>query len=355
MPIRATGSSFSQEAHMFKFKRREFLSFGCALILALAVSCKGGDAFAKLTPPPLPETLPEAWTKAEVIPLWPGQPPGNGSYTSRTRPVEMTQDPSPVLLHDIMMPELHVFRPERPNGLAVLVIPGGAYIILAITVEGVEIAERLNPLGITVFVLTHRLPDEGWGVRADVPLQDAQRAMRVIRSQASRFAINPETVSVMGFSAGGHLAGTLTTGFAEKVYAPVDEADKLSARPFASALIYPVVTMMKPWTHELSRKLLLGDAPPDAEVARRSVELHVDGDTPPVFIVHSMDDDAVPIENTLRMIDAIRKAHRPVEAHLFEEGGHGFGAGYSGTTSGKWIDLFDTWLHRQRIKAGLEK
>jgi acetyl esterase/lipase len=214
--------------------------------------------------------------------------------------------------------------------------------------EGVEIAERMTAHGFTVFVLTYRLPGEGWAARADVPLQDAQRALRVIRFQASRFGFEAETVSVMGFSAGGHLAATLATGHAERVYADVDATDRLSARPFAAALVYPVITMMKPWTHEMSRTLLLGETPSDGDVERRSAEFHVNASTPPVFIVHAIDDDAVPVENSLRMMNALRVANRPVEAHLLQEGGHAFGGGRPQTPSGQWTDLFHAWVMRLR-------
>jgi acetyl esterase/lipase len=184
--------------------------------------------------------------------------------------------------------------------------------------------------------------------RADVPLQDAQRAMRVIRSKASQFALDADRVSVLGFSAGGHLAATLATEHSKRAYAEIDEVDRVSARPLAVGLIYPVVTMMKPWTHDMSRSLLLGEMASEAEVARRSPELHVAADTPPVFIVHAMDDEAVPVDNSMRLLKAMRDAKRPVEAHLLQEGRHAFGVGHAGTPSEHWIELLHTWLTRQR-------
>ena len=198
----------------------------------------------------------------------------------------------------------------------------------------------------TVFVLTYRLPGEGWQSRSDVPLQDAQRAMRVIRTHARHFRINPDKLSVLGFSAGGHLAATLATQHSEITYTGVDAADRLSARPLAAGLVYPVVTMEPPWTHAQSRSLLLGDSPTDAEVQRRSAEHHVDAATPPIFMVHSFDDGAVPIENSLRLMTAMREAQRPVEAHLFQEGGHGFGVGHPNTPSEHWTAVFASWVRR---------
>jgi acetyl esterase/lipase len=322
---------------MTHLDRRSFIALGGTLLLAQGASAQD----RKLAPPPPPKVLPENWKQAPSIPLWPGKPPGSG-FKAQTLPADW----SPVFLRNVSTPDLRVFRPQRPNGHALLVIPGGAYWFVSAANEGAELAPRMTAHGVTVFVLTYRLPGEGWQNRADVPLQDAQRAMRVIRSQASRYGIDPNKVSALGFSAGGHLTATLATQHAEATYKPVDAADQHSARPFAAGLVYPVITMEKPWTHEQSRGLLLGDKAPESEVARRSAEKHVDASTPPVFTVHAMDDAAVPVENSLRMMDALRAAKRPVEAHLIQEGGHAFGVGYPNTASAHWIELFSTWLAR---------
>lgn len=326
---------------MVRFDRREFLALGCTLLVVTEASAQERRA-ATLTPPPPGKVLPRSWAEAPSIPLWPGEPPGASGYASQTLPAEWP----PVFLRNVSRPDLRVFRPARPNGHALLVIPGGAYQFVSVANEGAELAPLLTSLGITVFVLTYRLPGEGWLNRSDVPLQDAQRAMRVIRSEASRYRIDADKVSVLGFSAGGHLAATLATGHGEHAYPVADATDEVDARPFAAGLIYPVVTMMKPWTHELSRNLLLGETPTDAEVQRRSAELHVDATTPPVFLTHAIDDEAVPVENSIRMMGALREADRPVEAHFLQEGGHAFGVGYPGTPSAHWIDLFSSWLGR---------
>jgi len=173
--------------------------------------------------------------------------------------------------------------------------------------------------------------------------------MRVIRSRARDFGVDAATLSVLGSSAGGHLTATLATRHAEHVYERHDVADDLSARPFAAALIYPVITLKTPWTHECSRRQLRGESPSELDIERPSAELHVDGDTPPVFIVHAMDDEAVPVENSLHMMDALRAAKRPVEAHFLQEGGHAFGTGYAHTASEHWIDWLNVWL--SRVKA----
>jgi acetyl esterase/lipase len=315
--------------------RREILSLASALVLAQSSEAAQPTASSK---------IPESWHRAVTIPLWPGRPPGSDSYAPQTLP----EDWSPVFLRNIAIPELHVFQSARPSGRALLVVPGGAYQFVSVVNEGVAVAERFNSVGVTVFVLTYRLPNEGWAARADVPLQDAQRAVRVIRSQASRFGIDTATLGVLGFSAGGHLAATLATQHALATYAPVDPADRLSPRPFAVGLVYPVVTMQAPWTHQLSRQLLLGTSPSDADIERRSAELHVGTATPPVFLVHALDDDAVPAENSLRMLAAMRAAKRPIEAHLLQEGGHAFGTGYPDTPAAQWIELFQSWWTRLR-------
>jgi acetyl esterase/lipase len=324
-------------SHVSSGDRRQFLTLSSAVLLTGAAA--RAEERAALSPS---SGLPDDWVKAPRVPLWPGDPPGAGGFTPQPRPGEW----SPLFLHNIVEPDLRVFQPSRSNGHALLVVPGGAYWFISSGNEGVEAARRMNELGFTVFVLTYRLPGEGWQRRSDVPLQDAQRAMRVIRANATRFGIKPEKLSVLGFSAGGHLAATLATQHSEGAYTAVDAADRLSARPLAAGLVYPVVTMERPWTHEQSRSLLLGDHPSAAEVQRRSAEQHVGADTPPMFMVHCCDDEAVPIENSLRLMDAMRAARRPVEAHLFQEGGHGFGVGHPNTPSEHWTAVFSSWVSR---------
>jgi len=323
-------------------RRRDFLALGSALLAAGASARQATAAQAAAAPPTTPKSLPPAWQKATRIALWPHSPPGASDYA----PQDLPKDWSPVFVRNVASPDLHVFRPEHSNGHALLVMPGGAYWFVSVANEGVDLARRMNALGYTVFVLTYRLPGEGWKKRSDVPLQDAQRAMRVIRANASAYGYQADKVSVLGFSAGGHLAATLATQHAEHCYDAVDAVDTLSARPMAAGLVYPVVTMDARWTHAKSRELLLGDAPSAAEVERRSAERHVDANTPPTFLVHALDDEAVPVENSLQLLSALRAARRPVEAHFVQEGGHAFGVGRPGTPSAQWIPLFSSWLGR---------
>jgi acetyl esterase/lipase len=317
--------------------------------MALAAAALVSQAFAatppargRLTPPPPPKAVPKAWLDAPRIALWPGNPPGAEGF----KPQPLPSDWSPVFLRNVGQPELRIFRPLHPTGEALLVIPGGAYWFVSAANEGVDLAQRMVAYGITVCVLTYRLPGEGWRNRSDVPLQDAQRAVRLMRSRASQLGIDAKRISVLGFSAGGHLAATLATQHSERTYDPVDSADELDARTTAVGLIYPVVTMEKPLTHEMSRKLLLGESPSEAQIAHRSAERHVDSATPPAFIVHAFDDEAVPVDNSLRFMNAMRSAQRPVEAHLLQEGGHAFGVGYPHSPSEYWVALFASWLAR---------
>lgn len=326
---------------MNELTRRGFLALSGTLLLAEADVAQTSPAKNSPPPPPPPKALPRTWLEAPTLSLWPGEPPGTGF-----NPQPPAGDWSPVFVRNVAKPDLRVFRPAHPNGDALLVVPGGSYWFVSVGNEGAEVAERMTALGVTVFVLTYRLPGEGWKNRSAVPLQDAQRAMRVIRANASRFNIDATRVSILGFSAGGHLAVTLATQHAQRTYGRVDAVDELSPRPFAAGLVYPVVTMETPWTHTMSRKLLLGETASRAEVEGRSAERHVDPETPPVFIVHAFDDEAVPVENSLRFMTAMRKTKRPVEAHLLQEGGHAFGVGRPHTSSGIWPSLFSSWLGR---------
>lgn len=322
---------------MHDIDRRQLLGLGAALVMA-------GTREAPAAEPPAPPALalPRSWRDAPRLPLWPGLPPGAETYSPPPPPGDWPDS----YVRAVAMPELRVFRPSRPNGRSVLVMPGGAYWFVSVVNEGAELAPLLTARGYTVFVLTYRLPGEGWAARADVPLQDAQRAMRLIRSRAAEYQLDANRIAALGFSAGGHLAATLATRHAERVYDRRDAADSLDARPWATGLIYPVISLRDPLTHALSRQLLLGDSPTTAQIDRRSAELHVDASTTPAFLCHALDDTAVPVENSLRMLAAMREARRPVEAHLLQEGGHAFGVGRPGTPSAQWIDLYCAWLDR---------
>jgi acetyl esterase/lipase len=288
-----------------------------------------------------------------VIELWPGTPPGGKGVVLEYRSLDMSHLSMHTPEHAsdrIGRPFFTVFPSPRPNGSAVLIMPGGGYGQLWYEKEGDEIAQRLGEGGMTGFVLQYRLPCEGWAGRADVPLQDAQRAMRLIRNNAAQYGVDPLRLGVMGFSAGGHLAASLATRFAAKVYAPVDDADAADARPAFAALMYPVITMGE-GTHEGSRDNLLGPGAPPEAIAAYSCEQLVTGKTPPAFLAHAMDDGTVPFAaNSLAMTRALMKAKVPCQLHAFEAGGHGFALrDMEGKPYAAWPDLFLAWAKSRGV------
>jgi acetyl esterase/lipase len=280
------------------------------------------------------------------IPLWPDGAPGALGALPKEVITERSKDDmhKDRAIAGIGNPRLQVFPARKPNGAAVLLMPGGAYARIAFDREGYEMADWFNARGITAFVLFYRLPHEGWADQANVALADAQRAMRLIRARAGEYKLDPARLMAMGFSAGGHLCADLATRFEAKVYAPIDAADALSARPALAAPIYPVVSMSAPYAHALSRNMLLGDKPPPEREAAHSPDHNVTKDTPPCFQVHAADDPSVPVENTLMLNAALRKAGVPAEMHVFEKGGHGFGLrNVVGMPAHVWPELFMTW------------
>jgi acetyl esterase/lipase len=288
----------------------------------------------------------------EIIDLWPGTPPGGTGARIVRKIDDQSKDPAKPdrWVTGIERPVLVVRRPARPNGAAMLVVPGGGYGFLSYDNEGTSQAAWLNARGITAFILLYRLPGEGWKRREDVPLQDAQRAMRVIRAKAVSLGVAKDRIGVLGFSAGGHLAGSLATRHGEQVYDPVDAADRETARPDLAALIYPVVSLDARFTHEGSRDNLLGEGA-DAQARRnRSVELRVDAATPPVFLVHASDDGLVPPANSIALFQAMEAAKHSVALHIFEDGGHGFGTRLPRTMQASaWPDLLTTFATKHGL------
>lgn len=282
----------------------------------------------------------------ETVRLWPGGAPGGENVTVVAQVNERSTDPA---YHDRFAvfttdPILTVFRPARPNGAALLLIPGGGYRWAVVDKEGYDCARVFAAAGITCFVLRYRLPGDNWAAGPDAPFQDAQRAMRLIRANAGDYGVDPGRIAALGASAGGHLAGTLAARHGDDVYAPVDSADSASARPDLSILMYPVATLTDPHVHAGSRAHLLGDAPTPEQIRDWSLETMPRRDTPPTFIVHAMDDEAVPPENALMLTTALRAANTPVETHLFEEGGHGFGIRLiQGRPAAVWPELVLAW------------
>jgi acetyl esterase/lipase len=279
--------------------------------------------------------------------------PGERGAVSAPRVIERSVDPAlpDRYIDGVSAPYLVAYRPARPNGSALLVIPGGGYQRIVLDKEGTALVPAFaEEAGLTLFVLQYRLPGEGHRDARDVPLADAQRALRLIRHRAAEWGIDPATVGVMGFSAGGHVAASLSTRHAERVYAPVDAADALDPRPAYAVLVYPVIDMGA-HAHPGSRQRLLGDAPDAAAVDRYSLQQRVDAATPPVFLLHAQDDSVVSVDNSLLFEAALRGAGIEHELHLYAHGGHGFGVREARGTLALWPQLAIAWIRAQTARA----
>lgn len=242
----------------------------------------------------------------------------------------------------VSVPSITMYRPVHQNGTAVIICPGGGYTILAWNKEGTRVAEEFNKWGVTAFVLRYRLPDDTTMIDKSIaPLQDAQEAIRLIRSNATEWGIDRNKVGIMGFSAGGHLASTAATHFTFK--ADPKSTDTTSVRPDFAILVYPVISFDTSFGHMGSRNKLLGSNPTPANTAFFSNELQVTSNTPPVFLVHAGDDKTVPVENSIRFYQACIKNKVPVEMHLYPKGGHGFGMNNT-TTTDSWMERLKNWL-----------
>ncbi len=288
-------------------------------------------------------TTVRAASSNSMIQLWPGQPPGGGGPTG---PVQRNDKGA---VSNIAAPGLEVFAPEKPNGASMLIAAGGGYKRIELGNEAYPAARWLAAKGITAYVLTYRLPPEGWENGPLAPLQDAQRAMRIIRTEAARRGLDSSRVGVLGFSAGGHLLGLAATRSAFASYEATDAIDTQSARPNLASLIYPVITLKPPYAHPSTRRSLIGSHPDAEASADWSVETHVRSGCPPVFLAQAEDDPISDPANTLIMADACRKAGIPVELHRLPSGGHGFGMGKPGTPTADWPGWWEQWLRGNRF------
>ncbi|HEX7045841.1 MAG TPA: alpha/beta hydrolase [Burkholderiales bacterium] len=290
-----------------------------ALFVALLVAC--------LAPSPA--------SAQEVITLWPdGAPTDNGL----TGPPQGER-----CVGNVTEPTLTVFHPDpsRANGAAVLVIPGGGYAVVCVQVEGWPSAEWLTEAGFTAAVLTYRMPNGHY----EVPFQDAQQAMRIIRSRAAEWGVAADRVGVMGFSAGGHLASTVGTHFTEDFSGGKGDHLELSHRPDFMILVYPVITLLPDYAHGGSARNLLGEDAPASLVARFSNQLRVTPDTPPTFLVHAGDDETVHPFNSIQFYEELKLHGIQSEFHLFDHGSHGFGLNPA-SPANMWDELATDWLYR---------
>lgn len=279
----------------------------------------------------------------EVMPLYdkvPGSKPGNIKETADTTNGILR-------IRNVSEPTLTIYRPEasQTNGTAVIICPGGGYAILAAGHEGSDVARMFASWGITAFVLKYRLPNSAIMVDKTIgPLQDAQRALQIVRQRAAGWGINPSRIGIMGFSAGGHLAATASTHFST----PVIAGGAVSVRPDFSILIYPVISFTDSLMHKGSRDNLLGADLSPERILAYSNEKQVKADTPPAFLVHAGDDNVVPAGNSIAYYEALLRNHVPAELHLYQNGGHGFGLN-NRTTTDQWSERLKNWLKANKL------
>jgi acetyl esterase/lipase len=276
--------------------------------------------------------------------LWPA---GNIPNYQKTNEVERRDSGNFVSVRLVQNPSVDVYLPSKQNvtGQAIVVCPGGGYGFLAYDWEGSDIAKWLNANGIAAIVLNYRLPNSKSNIDPKLsPLMDAQRAIRTVRANAEKWNIKRDKIGIMGFSAGGHLASTAGTHFDKGNPSAPDSIDRLSSRPDFMILMYPVITMSKSYMHQGSRNNLIGANADSATAKYYSNDLQVTKETPPTLLVHSTDDGAVPVENSLSFYQALKNNGVPAEMHIYPYGGHGFslaiGKGYLST----WTDRCIDWL-----------
>lgn len=296
-----------------------------ALLRAACVSCIGIlSSFA----------LPTLADEPQVELLWPNGAPGaKGSG-------------------DGDKPSLTIYLPpeDKATGAAVVICPGGGYGNLAMDHEGHQVARWLNSNGIAGFILKYRHRGTGYGHPA--PLQDAQRAIRMVRSRAKEWNVLPSRIGILGFSAGGHLASTAGTHFDKGNPEAADPIDRVSCRPDFMVLVYPVISLNESFSHGGSRKNLLGTQPAPDLVQNLSSEKQVTPETPPTFLLHTDQDTGVPAENSVAFYLALRRAKVPAEMHIYARGPHGFGLGKKGEAVATWTDRCIDWMRGQGLLDG---
>jgi acetyl esterase/lipase len=282
-------------------------------------------------------------TAQQEMPLYGTAPIPNSRAVADRESIDSSGSPMRYSYSLVSRPTLTVWLPPagKANGTAVIVCPGGGYLHLAMTHEGTDVARMLNELGITAFVLKYRLPnDETMTDKTIGPLQDAQRAIQLVRERADEWGVNPARVGILGFSAGGHLASTAGTHF-DKPY--IDNPHNISLRPDFMVLLYPVISFSDSIGHWGSRDNLIGLQPSPAVIREYSNELQVTAATPPAFLVHAGDDRTVPVANSLHFYEALQQNGVPAEMHIYPKGGHGFGL-YNPTSKDQWPDRLRDWM-----------
>lgn len=268
-----------------------------------------------------------ARTQGKPIPLWPEGTPEAIPSGLTERLTERSKDPQvrDRALTGVTAPWMEAFRPKRPNGAAIIVVPGGGYRHMAWDKEALDVAAWFAAHGVAAFAFAYRLPNDGWSGGADAPLADIRRAVQVVRAHAADWNISPDRIAVVGFSAGGHLVANLAAQHARDVYFARDVIDQISARPDLVAPIYPAIIIEKLARGLPADQSLFGRAIDAETTARHSPHLQARTDSPPHFLVHAEDDPLVGPEHSLALRAALRAKAVTVETHIYARGGHGFG------------------------------
>jgi len=284
-------------------------------------------------------------TAQEIVPIWDANTIPNYKKTDAQEFIPLRDV---LFIQNVQTPTLEFFLPSKQNsnGMAVLICPGGGYGGVAYDWEGTDYAKWFNSQGIAAFVLKYRMPQAESVITSHLAaIQDAQRAIKYIRFNATKFNVDKNKIGVIGSSAGGHLASTLGTHLDKNYYKPIDKIDIETFQPDFMMLIYPVISMKKEITHNGSRNSLLSKNPSEKLVLQFSNELRVSENTPPTFIIHSGNDKAVPVENSIRFYQSLVKNKVNATMHIFPEGGHGYSLGKSNKAAPDWTGLAVNWLN----------
>jgi len=286
----------------------------------------------------------------EFIPLW------DKDKMPNSRGIRLEDKIENERIHQVGTPGMYAFFPssQENKGAAVIICPGGGYSHLAYIISGTQLAKWFNSMGVSAFVLNYRLPTSpDLKERQLAPLQDAQRALRIVRSRAKEWSIKPDKIGVMGTSAGGHLAATLGTS-TEDVSASGDALDKITFNPNFMILVSPVISMGI-YAHAGSRKNLLGENPSKDLIEKYSAELQVKSATPPTFIVHAFDDKVLSVRNSLMFYEALLDKNISASIHIFPQGGHAIALRNNPGSTEQWTNLCEMWLVEMNIIPAVKK
>ncbi len=296
---------------------------GIVLLATIAWLCLGSFLFA---------------SEPEVLNLWPAQPPGKAvdlpPESDQTKPEDrLIAGRRIIKLGNVSIPQIEVFRPEQPkaNGAAVVICPGGGHHILAYDLEGTEVAEWLNTIGVTGIVLKYRVPFRDPDRRWLAAVQDAQRAMSLVRSRADEWGLDPQRIGILGFSAGGQTAALTCTLYSQRQYDPIDDIDQVSSRPDFALIIYPGGLV-------------------DESRGQLQEFVQVSPDVPPMFFAHAFDDNAS-VLNSLLLAAEIKQVGGSAELHVFESGGHGYGLRPTDAPVTRWPEFAEQWFAQKRLLA----